>query len=461
MIVRGVPIWPPEAVIAEVRRRRLVRDVAVLQVSNAMQRALGFGFSVVTARALGVTGYGEYLLVLSLYSTLNLVGNMGVGQFLVVPLAQSVATRDREAIARGVGYVLKFGAAFGLVVLTLILLAGELAGDLIMHRSDLGSLTRVVAIGIMPTVIYTTAVTALQAGRRMPVLSMVEVVDLLVGRGCAVSFVLAGVAGGGVPAVLWGTVVGSALSATHAAWQYRRVAVAHDGFPGLGGLLGAAVAVRWRTYFRFSAMASIDKNVAQLIGQTPLLFLGRFASAEEAAYFGIAGKVFTLLASFHGGVSRAISVRLSQEMGTQGVASTRRLFWKASLVWGGASAVGAACLLAALPVFRWVYGDEYLPSVALVTVLGVLQAKQGLTVALGSIYLIAGRVATNALLKLPILAAAYPLGSWLVHSWGATGAAMYQLVLYLVGDVMYFGLLLTPWFWREARDVAERRTSTH
>ena len=234
MIIRGVPIWPPAAVYADVRRRRLVRDVAVLQISNGLQRALGFGFSVVTARVLGVTGYGEYLLVLSLYSTLNLIGNMGVGQFMVVPLAQSVAAHDRDAIARGVGYVLKFGAVLGLVVLALILLAGEYAGDLIMHRPDLGALTRVVAVGIMPTVIYTTAVTALQAGRRMPVLSIVEVVDLLVGRGCAVVFVLTGVAGSGVLSVLWGTVVGGSLSAAHAIWQYRRVAVARDEFPEIG-----------------------------------------------------------------------------------------------------------------------------------------------------------------------------------------------------------------------------------
>ena len=451
MIIRGVPIWPPAAVYADVRRRRLVRDVAVLQISNGLQRALGFGFSVVTARVLGVTGYGEYLLVLSLYSTLNLIGNMGVGQFMVVPLAQSVAAHDRDAIARGVGYVLKFGAVLGLVVLALILLAGEYAGDLIMHRPDLGALTRVVAVGIMPTVIYTTAVTALQAGRRMPVLSFVEVVDLLVGRGCAVGFVLTGVAGGGVLSVLWGTVVGGSLSAAHAIWQYRRVAVAQDEFPEIVDLFSTAVSVPWRTYFRFSAIASVDKNVSQLIGQTPLLFLGRFASAEEAAYFGIAGKVFTLLASLHGGVSRAISVRLSQEMGTRGVDATVGLFWKASLAWGGASAVAAACLLVALPIFRWVYGDEYLPSVVLVGVLGALQAKQGITVALGSVYLIADRVATNALLKLPLLAAAYPLGAWLVQSWGATGAATYQLVLYLAGDVMYLGLILTPWFWREAR----------
>ncbi len=446
--IRGIPFWPPAAVLAEVRRRRLVRDVAVLQASNALQRALGFGFSVAIARMLGVTGYGEYLLVLSLYATLNLVGNMGVGQFLVVPLAQSVATRDRQAIARGAGYVLKFGVALGLAVLALILVVGEWAGDLVMHRPDLGAMTQLVAAGILPTVAYTTCVTALQAGRRMPDLAAVEVFDLLAGRTFSVAFVLGGVAGGGVPAVLWGSVTGATLSAVHAAWWYRRVAVAQDGFPGLLPLAREAVTVPWRAYFRFSAIASVDKNVAQLIGQTPMLFLGRFASPEAAAYFGIAGKVFTLLAALHGGVSRAVSVRLSQEMATGGVAPVRRLFWKASLAWGAASAVAALALLAALPVFRWVYGEEYLPSVALVAVLGVLQAKQGLTIALGSIYLIAGRVAANALLKLPLLAIAYPLGSTLVGAWGATGAATYQLLLYVAGDVMYLGLILTPWFWR-------------
>lgn len=446
--VWGVPYWPMRPALEALVRRRLARDIFFLQISNGLQRALGFGFSIVIARVLGVTWYGEYLLVLSLYSTLNLLGNLGVGQFLVVPLAQAVATRDRGAIARGTGYTLKFGLILGMLVVLAVLLAGEVVGDLIMHRPDLGNLTRIVVAGLIPSVAYNVAITSLQSGRRMSTLAVVEIFDLLVGRGCAVFFVLAGIAGGGVTGVLWGTVVGGAISAVHAVWWYWRIAVRHDEFPGLASLVRAGWSVPMGTYFRFSAIASVDKNIAQLFGQTPMLLLGRYAGPEEAAYFGIAGKVFTLLASLHGGASRALSVRLSQEMGQRGPASTRRLFWRGSLAWGGASAVGAIGLLAALPVFRIAYGPEYLPSVALVAVHGALQAKQGLTVALGAVYLIAGRVATNAMLKIPLIMVAVPWGMWLVEGWGAMGAAVYQLTVYVAGDVVYLGLILTPWFWQ-------------
>ena len=68
--------------------------------------------------------------------------------------------------------------------------------------------------------------------------------------------------------------------------------------------------------------------------------------------------------------------------------------------------------------------------------------------ALGAVYLIAGRVATNALLKIPLIMVAVPWGMWLVEGWGAMGAVVYQLTVYVAGDVVYLGLILTPWFWQ-------------
>ncbi len=61
------------------------------------------------------------------------------------------------------------------------------------------------------------------------------------------------------------------------------------------------------------------------------------------------------------------------------------------------------------------------------------------------------RVATNALAKLPLMALALPLGADLVQRWGAVGAAAYQLGAYLAGDVMYFTIIATPWFWKNEK----------
>lgn len=442
---RGIPVWPPVATFQALRQRKLTRDVFFLQASNFLQKGYGFLFSVAAARLLGVAAYGDFLLALSLYNTINILGNMGMGQFLVVPLAQATAAGQREEVADACGFNLKVSAIVAAGVLAVAAVAGPWLGDAIMHRPDLGALAPVLALGSVPAVAYNVATSSLQASRRMKELAIVENVDIIVARLGAFAAV---VAGWGMAGLMWGMVAGGALSAIHALYQYHRVAVRDHGFPALPALLAAAWRVPFRRFFRFSLFSVLDKNVGQFIGQTPMLFIGRWAGPEHAAYFGVTAKMFTLLSAFHGAVSKALSVRLAQEYGTHGAAATMRLFWRTTLLWGGIATVLAMACVPLLPVYRWVYGAEYLPSVPLVLLMAALAAKQGFTVSLGAIYMIADRVALNALAKAPLLLAALPLGAIMVQRWGAPGAAGYQLVTYLLGDALYFSMLATRWFWR-------------
>jgi O-antigen/teichoic acid export membrane protein len=146
-----------------------------------------------------------------------------------------------------------------------------------------------------------------------------------------------------------------------------------------------------------------------------------------------------------------VSVRLSQEYRTAGAAATRRLFWQTTLLWGGISSVAALGFVLLLPVFKWVYTPEAFPSLLLVLLCAALAAKQGFTVALGSVFLVLDRVAVNVLAKVPIMLLAIPAGVVLVQRWGAEGAAAYQLTAYALGDLVYFSILSTPWFWRRPR----------
>jgi O-antigen/teichoic acid export membrane protein len=372
-----------------------------------------------------------------------------LGQFLVVPLSQAAASGDKREVAQACGYNLKLSICIAVGVLLISLGIGPWFGELIYRGElgrQLGSWMRIAALGAVPSVGYTLATTSLQSIRRMKELAIVENADGVLYRALAIAPLLAGY---GVPGMLWGMVIGGALSSVHALYQYRRIAVRQHGFPDLDQLLVEALHVPFGKYFRFSALAVVDKNVSQFFGQTPLLFLGRWAGPEQAAYFGVASKLFSLLAAFHGAASRALSVRLSQEYGAHGSAPTRRIFWRSLLIWGALSTVGAAAFACLLPVFKLIYGAEAFPSITLVILMAALTAKQGFTITLGSIYLIMNRVAVNALAKLPLIAIAMPIGAILVQRWGAVGAATYQLGAYLAGDVIYFGILLTPWFWRK------------
>jgi O-antigen/teichoic acid export membrane protein len=449
----GDPWWRlppggPRRLLARLLRGRLARDIALLQVSNSVIKAYGFVFSVLVIRLLGTAGYGEFLLVLSLYQTINLLGSLGLGQFLVVPTAQAAAAGDRAAVAEATGYNLKLSASVAVLVVAVTLAIAPWLGGAWYGNAELGSLARIAALGAIPSVFYNLSVTALQATRRMGDLALVENVDAVAGRSLGLLAILAG---WGVGGLVLGMALGSLVSAAHGLYQYRRVAVQREGFPDLRALAAAARRVPLKRYFRFSFLAVADKNVGQFFGQTPTLFLGRWGGPEQVAFLNVSAKVFTILAAFHGAVSRAYSVRLSQELGSNGRAALRRLFWRTSLAWGGISCLIAAVLFLCLPIFRLIYGPENIPSTLLVVLLGLLMAKQGFTVSLGSIYLIMDRVLINTLVKLPLMLVWLPLGALLVQHAGAEGAAGYQLGAYLTGDLIYFGLLLTPWFWRAHR----------
>jgi len=403
-------------------------------------------------------------MTLALYNTVNLLGSLGLGQFLVVPLAQAAAAGDREEVARACGYNLKLSFLISTAVLGLSLVAGPVIGRMV-YDSDLGAslghLMRIVALGAVPSVVYTLTTSSLQSVRRMKALAVVENVDGILFRAIGI---LALVLGQRVPGLLWGVAIGGALSSTHALYHYRRVLVREHGFPDLPALARAAWRVPFGHYFRFSALSVADKNIAQFFGQTPLLYLGRWAGPEQAAYYDVAAKLFGLLSAFHGAVSRALGVRLAQVYGQRGVGETRRLFWRTLALWGGLSTIGAALFACLLPVFRWVYTPQALPSLTLVALWAVLTAKQGFTVTLGSIYLILDRVAVNVAVKIPLLLGAMPVGAWLVQTWsrtlpdpaaGAVAATAYLLGAFLLGDLIYFGLLAAPSFWRERRRVVE------
>ena len=449
----GDPWWRPppggpRRLIERLLRGRLAQDIALLQVSNSVIKGYGFVFSVLVIRLLGAVGYGEFLLVLSLYQTINLLGNLGLGQFLVVPTAQAAAAGDRETVAEATGYNLKLSGTVAVLVVVATLAAAPWLGAAWYGREDIGSLARIAALGALPSVLYNLAVTSLQATRRMGDLALVENVDAVAGRSFGL---LAVFAGWGVAGLMLGMALGSVVSAAHGLYQYRRVAVKREGFPDLVALVLAARRVPLKRYFRFSFLAVADKNVGQFFGQTPVLFLGRWGGPEQVAFLNVSAKVFTILAAFHGAVSRAFSVRLSQERGSGSRDSLRRLFWRTSLAWGAISCLIAGLLFLSLPLFRLIYGAANIPSTLLVALLGLLMAKQGFTVSLGAIYLIMDHVLLNALVKLPLMLVWLPLGAVLVQNAGAEGAVGYQLGAYLTGDVIYFGLLLTPWFWRAHR----------
>ena len=453
MSATGTPIAPRSrftpllGALRQATGARFTRDVAVLQVSNTVQKLLAFAAHIALARLLGPEGYGQYVIVLSFFGTINLLGNVGLGPALVTRLAEAAASRDQDEVRRVAGYLLKTSVALALMVTAVIWLLGHQIAAWWYPDPEYGDLVKILALSAPLAAIFLVLMASLQSVRRMRELALVENSARVVGAGFGVGAVWIGL---GLPGALSGIVLGSAAGCLLGSVAYQRILRRRHAFPSWGSLASAAITVPWRTYFRFSTLALLDKNIAGLFAQSPYLFLGRFASPEHVAYFGIATKVFAFLAAFHGAVARNLSVWLAQEKSKGDLGGVRTVFWRVTLLWTPLACVIAAGLAVCVPIFRWLYGPELLPSLPLVLVLAAHHGLMALGIGFGSVFLVTDRIGLNIAIKTPINLAFLPIGAVLIQHWGTIGAAAYIMAAYSAGYVAYLALLASRWFWRSS-----------
>ena len=427
-------------------RARFARDVAALQVSNSAQKALAVVFWVVLVRLLSPAEYGQYVIVLAFFGTINLLGYLSLGPSLVTRLAEAAAAHDADELRRIMGYLIKINAAWALPATALTWLVA-VPLSVWWHDGEplYGELVRILAPGAPLAVLTLTMTTALQSVSRMHSIALVEVcakmTQTLLGVGAMVT-------GLGVAGLVSAIVIGQAVGCAIGLLAYQRVLHRYHAFASLPAVMATAITVPWRAYFRFSALALVDKNVAALFERTPVLLLGRFMPPEQAAFYDAARKVLSFLAVFHGAVARKLRAALGERKGQAGLSAARSVFWRVTLLWTPLALALAAGLVVCLPLFRLALTPDVFPSLTLVIIFALHTGLMGLGVGFGSVFLLTDRIGLNIAIKTPINLAAVPLGALLVMNWGAEGAALYMLAAYSVGYVAYLSLLASNRFWQ-------------
>ena len=439
--------WLPQVknTVRRTIRARFARDVAALQVSNTAQKALAVVFWVVLIRLLSTAEYGQYVLVLAFFGTINLIGYLSLGPSLVTRLAEAAAAHDADELRRIMGYLIKINAAWALPATAITLLVATPLAVWWYGEPLYGELVKILALGAPLAVLTLVMTTALQSVSRMHSIALVEVcaktVQTLLGVGAMV-------AGLGLTGLVSATVISQAVGCAIGLLAYQRILHRHHAFASLPAVVATAITVPWRAYFRFSALALVDKNVAALFERTPVLLLGRFMPPEQAAFYDAARKTLSFLAVFHGAVARKLRAALGERKGQVGLSGARTVFWRVTLLWTPLALALAAVLTLCLPIFRLALKPEVLPSLTLVIIFALHTGLMALGVGFGSVFLLTDRIGLNIAIKTPINLAFLPLGALLVMQWGAEGAALYMLAAYSVGYVAYLSLLASNRFWQ-------------
>jgi len=321
----------------------LSRLVALTFLTRLIRLGSGLIASIITARALGPAGRGEYFLVITLSALLVQLGNLGLASSNTYLVARQPALLDRlVANSQIVAVVIGIGsaAALGLFLST--------TGFLDVDVPLLWLLVALVPV----TLFYLLGSNLLVGTGRLVQFNVLEVVSTLV---VMTSIVLAALAWPNPTGVVLGSVIGSSVAAFVLARLLGRRPVALPRFDTATFQLG----------WRFAAKAYLATLFAMLLLRANVFLLEALAGSAALGHFSIATQIAESIGLFPASVALVLFPQLVRDLERSWATTTR-----AMLIVGLALLVVCAPLaLWSEPLVRLVFGTQFVASAPAIVLL--------------------------------------------------------------------------------------------
>ncbi len=391
------------------------RDVLITLGARLVMLVGGFGASIVTARALGPSGRGNYALIVTLSATAVQFANLGLhssNSYLVArsrdELHALVANSVWVSLAAGFG-----GGAAGALVVT--------HWDLFPHTPDRD--VWLTAALVPPSLFFLLGVNLLVGLGELRLFNLFE---------AASAFTLLLFLGGA--AVLGLNVAGFLATSALAWWLIAGVLLLV--LQREAGRSWRLSSTAFRSGLRYATKAYIVALLGFLVLRCNFFLLARLAAPNQIGYFSVAAQLADVLALVPTAAAIVIFPRLVKEQTES---------WERTVGTAKAVAVGltALCLLTALvagPLVRLAFGASFEPAVD--TVRWMLPGVLALGVAtVFSQYVAALGIPRRVIAIWAIaLAAMIGLGRGLIPTHGDTGAAAAYSLVYCLVLVLVFAL---------------------
>lgn len=350
-------------------RSRFAQNVLTLQVGSVLGMGLGFVRSIVIARMLGLSGWGEYSVVLVFVGTLTTVVNLGQNQAALTFFAEAYSLKDVEKMKRVIKYFVILTLFAVSTVMALMILAPLLTDWLYADR-DIGRTARIALLGVVVGSFDGLFLMFLQVTRNIRKMAVFENVNQVLQFGLSIALLAAGF---GVPGVLLGAVLGNIVMIGVYVVDYHGLRKKFP-FPGVRESMASRRSVG--DLFLQGLWIALDKNMGKLFPQGFLFVMSLFATKEVVGLAQLAFKVASLPSSFflpH--VGRMASTMLPA-IQAEGPATLRKRcvsIIKHSVVVHGAGTLVGMAVLPSVAVL--LYGSEYgslrWPIVWLTAILGI------------------------------------------------------------------------------------------
>ena len=384
---------------------RIARVSAAFLGSNAVRGAIAFALSLVIGRALGVEGFGRWVLCSAWASTLTIAADLGLG--LLLPRDGSRAGADLgslcgSALTIRLAFVLPAGAVVAIAV-------GHLNLDVDTARG-----LRIAVLLSASGAAYGCFGAAFRSQPAwVPTVLTVETAwyaAQLVGSSIALHELHAGVA-----TLLWIAVAIQLGQIASALWLWR-VAFGSQSIRVASWTAVFGTARRAIPFAAAGIVANLQTRIAPLM-------LGALSTASELGAFGAAARFGTTARLASGAIFAGALPVLSQVHGRADEEAERtfRSFDRALAVFAVLSA--AACVVFASPLLRVAYGASFSGGAATLVLIG-LGLVPSLTNSAAKIALYAAGSETVATAWSAVsLVVQIALGAALMPRYGALGAA--------------------------------------
>lgn len=345
--------------VRNIVRIPFIRDVTTMQFGRIAQILLNFIASIVYARFLGLTGYGEYAVILAFTGTVGLLTNLGQQATTLTFFAEAYGRKDRAALARVLHYYIITAAATAALLAVLSLLSPVITQWIYGQRQIgiLAGLVFVSSIGELPFILVSIV---LQTVREIRVLTLLENAKNILQL---VTAVLLLVFGFGVLGLLLSSLIASVVLSVIAILLYPTLRRKFN-LPTIQEALAAGNSSQFRRYTRDGIWIAIDKSLGSLY---PNIFLFIISTQVAPAIIGLLRLGMKLadlpssvaLSSISRLASSAIPVMVGK--GKHALRSSLiRLTKHTAALHFGISAAAAVVVPVLLPV---VYGPNFQPAV--------------------------------------------------------------------------------------------------
>lgn len=377
----------------------------------------GFAVSIVTARALGPEGRGDYYFVLTVAYLVAQFGTLGLSSSNTYYAAKEPKLVGK-LLANSVWVSLAVGLLATVALGVFVLLGGTERGH---APSDLWLAGLLAPLVLFP-MLGSSLLVALDRVGAYNVFQLASgLFNLLIITGASVS-------GLGVGGVLWGSIVSALLSAMVLLFALYRTA-------------GADFRFDYPTFscgLRYAGKAYLVTLIGFVIMRCNLLLVAEQSGSKEAGYYSVAMQIVDALVILPQSASLLLFPHLVRQGGSYLFTTLRSLAWVGSVL-------GLCCLLTAVLAHAFVqlaFGERFLPTVAILRwmlpgafFIGLSSIASQPLAALGFPWeLIA--------IWLTALCAATALNWWLIPAYGSLGAAAAFSITFAL---LFFAVLALAW----------------